>query len=677
MTVLNWAQKHSDAVALYEEKLKLRRKDLPNFVKMAVADSYYQKGDFATSASLYHDVAISGDKKAQIGEAQALMRQGDPASAQKIYEALLRAKPGDQDVYLSRGNTRMLAGDYAKAIDDFEAAIKFVPTGDAGKAARRELSATLARAYIRAHDPGQAIAILKPFIESGDSDLYMQSDYVYAYRLNSSYEQAIAVAKKIWPDFSKVNTYGLQAVGDSYLRSNKPELAIPIYTVILQREPENQNVRIAMAFAKTLSNQVAEGIQLYDQAISADARLAEFAMDDCIYFVTLGRTWTAQKIFALLSTKVPNQSAFYKQYADKLAMSEFPRDAAKYYSVLRGLPGGATAGTSGVSSAATATGDYQQARKLLDSLSTDQLRTAAAAQASREYEERARGNVSASAVSVDDVKKQKQTFSAQLNAEQNVGGNLSVLGHVGHYFLKDDGEGTSTSMQTTGGGLRYRTSQFDFKAWMYAYGLSGMNGPSVSLDYYQSDRTIWGAKFQKTPLLTDVLAMNSGIMTSNYDFSFTRQIGLKDRVTATYGRGSIDDGNMTNTYGVNYDKTLDNNRKTRTIWSTYYDRKTWNFTSPLYESPASRDSIGTGIARRLYIPKGYWEFKFFPLAWSKDAGEPADYSPWARLEYGHHWTKDQYMVLGCEVGMTTQNALGDNNIGLGYRQCDINYYWGW
>ena len=335
--VLHWAGRDKEATALYEMKIA-GIKDIPPYVQEAVANAYFRQSNYALARPLYHNLASAGDlraRRARLLEAETLIRQNDPAGAQKIYEVFLQENPNDLEVYLARGRARMGNGDNWRSIEDFAAAQAIAAKqGDMDK--KRKIDSLLAVACIRAGDAERAAAVLSPYIQDGKADPAMQADYVAALRIGGNLDQAISEANRLWPDLPNAPASGLRTLGDAYLLKEDYDQAIRIYAIALQKEPQNHLVMLGLASAKVQKGQLSEALPLYDQVVAQNSRLAEIVLDDCLYFMSQGKTGPAQRIFAVVSARIPPASPFYRQYADRLKSADAPRDAFKNFQILRG-----------------------------------------------------------------------------------------------------------------------------------------------------------------------------------------------------------------------------------------------------------------------------------------------------------------------------------------------------
>ena len=680
--VLHWSGDDKGATNFYEASLRNRR-DLPLYLKEAMANAYSRQERFAESLTLMQELAATGERRYRIRTAELLIRLQNPAEAQKIYEAYLAENPEDLEVLISRGQARLINGDNRKAAEDLELAAKIAEKkGDADK--KRQADSLWSAASLRSNDIAQAIAILKPYSEKKQADSVMQADYIYALRLNGKFAEAIAAAASFWPDLNKAPVYGVRVLGDVFLKNGNLQEAIRAYAIVLAAEPKNHLAMLGTAVAKGQLGQVAEALQLYDRVLTQDKRLAEVVLDDCLFFVAQGKLWTGQRVFALLNQKVPPNAAFYRHYSDKLLLSGLPREAYKNYQILRGLPGGDTAGTAGMSKAATAVGDYGKARSLLNTLDRQQLKNPIAAQALREYEEREKGAVGGSFVYYRDYKGKENTI-ADASFWQHIGGNVRLLGQTRRIHLRNTDNGDVADYTTLSTGLWVRGMKYDLRAWWDFANLAGLDGHRLDFSFYPNDISSFTVYTNYRPV-DEADAIRQRVMARNYGAYYTWRTMVpspdgnrpreRDSFTVAYGEGNFSDGNKNNSQSVEWSRTLRDDPERRLVWSNYFRRSRYAATSNLYDSPGLRQTFGTGIANRLKMKQGYWEWKAFieyggdhPFAW--------DFSPYLRLEYGHFFTSLFYLTAGCEYGLTSKNARGSTSLDFSKFQCDLNVNLSW
>lgn len=82
--------------------------------------------------------------------------------------------------------------------------------------------------------------------------------------------------------------YGLRILADCYLRISKFDKALQLYAVVLQKEPQNHLAKLGSALAQVQLGRVPEALKNYEQVMSANPRMAEVVMDDCLFYVAQG-----------------------------------------------------------------------------------------------------------------------------------------------------------------------------------------------------------------------------------------------------------------------------------------------------------------------------------------------------------------------------------------------------
>lgn len=143
-----------------------------------------------------------------------------------------------------------------------------------------------------------------------------------------------------------------------------------------------------------------------------------------------------------------------------------------------------------------------------------------------------------------------------------------------------------------------------------------------------------------------------------------------------YNEGTLTDGNKSNSQSLEWSRTLRDDPESRLIWSSYFRRARYGFSSNLYDSPALRQTLGTGLTHRTNLKRGYWEWKAF-LEYGGDHPFAWDFSPYLRLEYGHFFTSLFYLTTGCEYGITSKNARNSPSLDFSKFQCDVNVNLSW
>lgn len=335
--VLQWASRDVEAIQLFEAKIR-SRPDVPAYVQEAVATAYYRQKSYATARGLYRLLSQSDDrrmaKRAILMEAETLLRQGNPAEAQRLYDEMLGQNSADIDVYLARAKARFEHGDKWRALSDFDMARTIAEkTGD--DANTRQISALMASACIGAGDMDRAESILRPYIRRNQADPAMQASYVAALCGAGKPEQAIKAAEEFWPDLGLAPSAGVRVVGDAYLLSGKIDQAIRAYGIALQDDSGNIPAMLGMAAAKVQKGQLNEAVKLYEQVLAVNASWAEVILDDCLLLMQQGKSNEAKRIFTQVTLHIPIKSGFYQKYMERLKISNASAAVLSDYQKLR------------------------------------------------------------------------------------------------------------------------------------------------------------------------------------------------------------------------------------------------------------------------------------------------------------------------------------------------------
>jgi len=685
IVVLNWAGNNKAAIEMFE---KLNGKVVvPAYVKTSAAGAYYQTGNYPMAQKLYHEAIVPGDHKTQIWEAQSLINMGETDAGYKIYKGLVEKYPNDLEVYLSRASMLMLTKQYPEAAADFEKARSLTASDGTGVDSRRKINYQMAISYIRAGDEARAIILLKPYIQDGTADIWMQGDYITALRLTTDYKTAISEGERLWPDYGKVPNFALQSLGDSYLRAGKVQKAEKIYELILKREPNSINVKMGLAYSYMLEGKQDKGLDLYGQILKDDPKHAEVVLDDAYDFVAKNRYAAGKSIYKLVVDTFPTVPLFRQEMASSLADNEMPRQAYEQFAFLSKLPGGELVGKAGMVENSVLVGDYHAADKVIGTLHEKYARNSISQAAFSSYTNRRRGGLDSSFTYSSDYKGiESRQFI--VTGDQNIGGSYSVLSSVGTNRLHDRVANESITLNTRSVGLQYLGMKYDAKVWFDSYLSDGTySGYRIFNNYYVDDHSIINFNFQKSPVL-DVQALNPGnaellgrIMMSNYTIGFTRKVGIKDTYAFNFTRGFYSDSNQVNDYDLRWDRVLfDNDKKSLerfiTASRTNYNKQLVNGIDTAYESPTVREYVGAGFTEHWNIPKGHWETTT-TLGWGRDRPEPYDFEPGLRLEYGHDFSTNHQLLMGAEYGARTNRLLNSSTLHFGTLQYDIQYLVTW
>lgn len=685
IVVLNWAGNNQSAIELFE---KLTIKEIPVYVKTSVAGAYYQTGNYSVSQKIFHEVATNGDRKAQMWEAQSLIRMGDEKAGYKVYQALLEKYPDDIEIYLSRASMLMSAKQYSGAVDDFDKALSLTSSDKDGINNRRNIHYQMAISYIRAGEEARAILLLKPYIQDGTADVFMQGDYISALRLTSDYKTAISEGERLWTDYDKIPNFALQAFGDSYLRNGQAQKAEKIYELILKREPNFVNVKLGLAYSYMFQDKIDKGLAAYKEVLQDDPKRAEVILDDGHNFVAQKRYAVGTAIYKLIVDQFPDNALFRKEIGTSFASNQMPRQAYEQFASLAKLPGGELVGKAEMVKNSVLVGDYNAASKVVGDLREQYPNKPISKVAISSFDNRRRGGMDSSYTNYSDHKG-IESSSVTVSADQNIAGSYSVLTNLSSTRIVDKNDATASStLKSKSLGVQYVGMKFDTKIWFDSYQSNGsFTGYRVLNQYYLTDRSIINFNFEKTPLL-DVQALSPSnaellgrIMMTNYTIGLTRKVGAKDTYSFNFTRGFYSDSNQVTSFDFNWDRVIfEKDKKSLDGFvfasRTSYKKQQVNGNDTVYESPTVREAFGIGLTERWVIPKGYWQATT-TFAFGRDRPDPYDFEPSLRLEYGHNFSPYHQIIVGIQYGAKTDRALNSKTLHFGSRQYDIQYLVTW
>lgn len=678
-TVLAWSGDNMGAISLYEDQI-LHHEIIPIYVKKNIAGAYYKLAKFKEAHLLYHDVGAAGDHQARRWEAEALMHLNDFALGNKIYDQLIFEDPTDIETYVSRGSMLILAGDPVTAAVDVTKALQLIPAGQEGNP-ERQLRNEMSIAFIQHGDYSRGILLLQPTIIDGSASMKMQSNYIYALRLNNDYKLAIQEATKRWADLTLVPDFGLQALADSYLHTAQPQKAISIYNVILQRNNAGTNlgsIKLSLAYAYVKSGNQSKGLSLYDEMLSSYPDLANIVAEDAASFMKSNEFSTGKMLYKKLIAIFPNKVLYRKQFAYTLSEKYMPREAYEQYKVLNTLKDGKLVGLSGIVGTTLAVGDYKTADRALYALEGSYSSSPITGQASKRYEDRPKGSIEYN-YQVESNYKNNDTKIAELTAKLHIKGRFSLLAGSNNNFLSNGVN--SATLQTNSFGLKYQDVRQDATLWLDNYRFTNLfTGYRFFANHYFNDSSVVGLQVERTPV-KDLKSLQFPIMSTNYQVSFHRQLGLKDQYNFAFASSNYSDSNVAKTYGVNFEHTMFSNEKKILTWFTSFDRINYKYQEikgqPLtYEPPTVREAYVIGFKEHWNLEKNSLDANFRAV-WDRDRPEAFAFSPSVGVEFSHQFSPNKVLVAGLEYGFHNTLPTSINNLGIGSKQSYLYYRVNW
>jgi tetratricopeptide (TPR) repeat protein len=692
IVVSGWARQYRQVVHLFETSTLPEAVTVPAYVLNGVGGAYYNLQNFAKAETCFAKAAAQNNHFARIWQAQSYYRLGERQKADQIYAALLNNNPQDIDVLRSQASMNLWGGHNEEALAELKH-LKKLPIND--PAIVKAVDYNLAIAYMRLDEAGNAILLLKPYVDKGQADAFMQSDYVLALFDYGDYEKATLEAQRLWKDWSKVPTFGLQAYADSYVRMGKiknnveiMKKALPIYEYILQkRDKNNKDAFLSMGFSYLMEGDISQGLPRYDQAIEGNRKVAEIALSDAYYFFSLGKFRAGKSLYELVLQRYPSVSLYRREYADQLENQGMDREAFRQYQILKNTQGGQIDGLQGEVNMTIRSGDYRSADHALKTLQVVHPESMDTFYADKEYAERVKGQLAMNVSTTADYKGYSTT-AWTLNAGQTIqkDSNYEILTQWGR--SKISSQTANTILKTRGIGVGFKDMACDYQLWYNHYQNNGtFNGYNFDSHYYPSDHLSFDVGVSRAPLeyspesLDPQLAgdTDSRIMTNNYTFNTHIKEGRNEDYDINYTYSRYSDQNTVNSFGLDWTKTLVYNNRYEAYRTLYWSEDKWRMQRPdLYDSPQKRYTYGISKEEIWkYSNKIHWDLTY-ALEFGQDYSEDTELQPYAGLSYLYLFSPHKILTLSAEYGFRTERTNGSNSLmHFSYRQYGINYTMNW
>jgi predicted Zn-dependent protease len=686
IVVAGWAGHNRQAIRLFETSTLPSAEDLPVYVLNGIGGSYYNLQNFAKAEYYFAEAAAHEDHFARIWQAQSYFRMGQRQKANQLYEGLLKANPQDIEVLRSQISMNLWAGNNEEALEKLQQ-IKKLSIRD--PEVLKAVDDDMAIAYIRLSENGKAILLLKPYVDNGQANVFMQADYILALKGYEDYGNAISEGQKLWKDWSNVPIYGLQACADSYVRLGEIKKALPIYRYITQRDPKYKGITLTLGFSNLMEGHIAEGLKQYDRMIKGDRQAADIALFDAYYFFTLGKYEAGKSLYALVLHRYPDIGLYRREYADTLQDNNMEREAFQQYHSLTQVTASMPQGLQGVVSMAVNRGDYHAAHQALTKLQTAYANSKESYYAAKRYAERIRGQLDADFSTNSDYQGYT-TSSWQIKTGQNLlpDSNYSILTQRNRTKIISSDSGLKTTLDSEGVGVGFKDIACDYQLWYDHYHNNGtFNGYSFHSDYYPNDHLAFGFAVSQAPLAYSPESLNpqsagdedSRIMTNNYTFRTHIKQGKREDYDISYTHSRYSDNNTVNSCAFDWTKTLLYNDGHESYRTLYWGQDRWKLQRPeLYDSPAQRNTYG--ISREeiwKYHKKFSWDLTY-ALEFGKDSSEATELQPHVGLSYVYQFTPTKKLTLSAEYGLRTDRTNGRDALShFSYRQYGIDYTMNW
>jgi predicted Zn-dependent protease len=375
MRLVSFLARHRDKSAVVAE-LAAAMKTNPDLTAydVALADVYARDKEFEAAAKVLQDAVArtppnSARIAAQIALARLMLARDDIAAARTIVDAMLKAKPADDDVVAVRGQLSLNEQNPAAAVQDFLSIAAHQPANAA-------VYTLLAEAYLQSDQPGEAIAALRRVLSLSPANFEIVrrivdiesglGDLAAAYRTTEDFvlrnpdsldartlQLRLAIRSKDWtsaqtalvnlreqPQSEQLAVELEAEINEA--RNRYPEAASLYERLIVWKENGPFNSAAAQAFARTSiaagrSQQAIDGLTQRGSDV-APPDVASYELILATLYDALGQDDKARSLTESSTTRAPASPAPYLQQAQVFVRKK------DYSSALTVLDGGLAAG---------------------------------------------------------------------------------------------------------------------------------------------------------------------------------------------------------------------------------------------------------------------------------------------------------------------------------------------
>ena len=671
LTVLSWDGKTADMTQLAEQHFGSDFSPLPDYALSALAQAYSQQGLLQKADSVYQLLAKRGNDEGQARKAADL-------ASQQAVDAMNRK-------------------DYVEGERYFAKAKQLAPAS--AKNYARDIDARRAAIYVQQGEAGRAVRILTPYVADKTATPHMFSDYLLALRFDNQAKRAEKDFSAYGKDWSDLPSYGLQTMGDIYLRSRQYAKAHDIYHYLNQRGPQAY-VRLGDAYALMQLGREKEALAEYQAVLNENqysTKLENLIAGDGTALLQQGRLHEGRQVYALLGRDKAEKETYRLAYGQALVrvnsdlydpLRNFQRDVLLdgrdyYYEaarVLKPLQKSADPEIRLQAKALMANNVLNQGRfassdKAVAALLAEDNDHPAVLDVSAKNDARQEHDLGLSYGNHVDNKRNHES-SLGLDYSQYLGANLYASAGAAHYRLQDGRLHSSYNQDYAG--LR----------WLYGRGSLGLN-----YDYFGSDwKNGYDASFSYD--VNDLSSLSFAVGRRPHDAAgavahrITEDYASVEwdfiphprwRLGLSYERADLSDDNQ-------YWQAALSGRYALSQRHNYFDalpftisRSHYDDTSDIYDSPYRSINYGIGWSRTWYI-KGQerqWRWTNM-LNWGHDNDERNGFSPTTRLEFIQELPHHQRLVAAAQYNRyfhqeTTSDWQRRNN---GYL-FEVNYQVGW
>ncbi len=289
-------------------------KDYGALFNLSLAEAAQQKNDVAITHLQKVLELKPGLYEAELNLGLVYLRSGKAAEAEPHFEAAVRQKPDQFRPQMLLADDQLALGKNEAAAKSYEAALKLN-----SKSARAELGWAQSLLHLGSLDEAakhyREAATLDPKLSS------YQLELAAAYATANRPADAIAILKE-----SPNEPRASEQLGNLYLASNQPQLAVEQFEAAVKKSPTPAN-KMALATAYLKNNQDALAAPILEKSLAANPNDYDVQM-------ALGRIWRDKKdyrnaidrFFAASKLK-PNDAAAWNEIATACVIAEMYPEA--------------------------------------------------------------------------------------------------------------------------------------------------------------------------------------------------------------------------------------------------------------------------------------------------------------------------------------------------------------
>ena len=693
VTILSWAGMDAKVIEIAEQHYGNDFSSLPDYAALPLAESYYRQIQFAKGNAVLLMLKNRGSAEGTMAYAEALARQGERQEAEKIYQEILaRHEKAPYEVALSRAILAMERNDFIAAEKYFAQTKNEAPADLVNYS--RDIDARRAAMYIQRRENDRAVIILKPYVETGQATPNMLSDYLTALRFDNKQQEAETVFKTYCTDWQEMPLYGLQNMGDLYLRAGRFKEADEIYKHIMSRGDIGW-VQLGHAYCLAKQGNDEAALKQYEEILVSHPELTNAVANDADTYIRQQNIRLARKIYASLGSSPEEKARYQLRYADMLSAVStedlgnpslnFQRDEAlngydyyheaqDIYHQLAAKEDTALAAKAGMAKNDALRGLYATAKdeiKEVEKIAPDAPETYKAQSAMDDYKQFSlHGFYNGS---LDYKRNRGSEIGYELTGyyDWNLYGSSSLTYHR----LEDEAEKASY------------TKRHNALIWQHKYGQASIFYDRYN-ERYDADGLGGGFTFELNDLATVSYetghrpheaagALRAGIDERYHAVRYEQKVNPKLNFGLEYEWTKLSDDNKYRNYGVDGSYILSTGKAFRDKLLFNYSYGKYDKNSDFYDSPYRSINYSAGFSRKWFVPKHErtWEW-ITNLGWGRDDQESWQFAPRTRLEFAQNLPADQQLVLGFEYNWRQNNDDDERYRHNGY-VFDINYYMEW